>query len=156
MRKLSSIIPLLLIIITQIGCQLFPIPQEMVRLSGHSMEPNYHDGQGFWIETITPADLKRGDLIYVTGSRDEDNKYIKRLVGLPNETIEIRKGQIIINNEPLGEPYEVSAPIYERGSTTLGDDEYYVLGDNRNNSSDSHVWGPVKWDQILGRANSIE
>jgi signal peptidase I len=68
------------------------------------------------------------------------------------ETIEIRDGQVVINGEPLVEPYEVVAPRYEMDKWSHGENEYFVLGDNRNNSPDSRIWGSIKWDQIPGRA----
>jgi signal peptidase I len=156
MRKNPILTLILLLIITRFSCQLLPFPKmEAYRLTGFSMEPNYHDGQVFMIESITPADLKRGDLILLI-FRDEDIEFLKRLVGLPNETVQIRDGQLFINDEALDEPYEVVAPRYHTEKITLEEDEYYFLGDNRNNSADSHNFGPVKWDQILGRAIPVD
>jgi signal peptidase I len=71
---------------------------------------------------------------------------------LPGETVEVRRGQIFIDGEPVAEPYNPLAGSYDAPATTLGPNEVYVLGDNRNNSSDSHAWGPLPLDHIIGKA----
>ena len=147
MRRIRLIIPFLVIIVLQCSCVLL---DKIVKLEGSSMEPNFHAGQVFRIEIISPADLKRGDLILY--KFNNSSMFIQRVVGLPNETVEIRNGQIVINGEPLVEPYQVMAPSYTMKEKSLGKNEYFMLGDNRESSADSHVLGPVKWDQILGRA----
>jgi signal peptidase I len=114
------------------------------------MEPNFHDGQILQVEPISPADLQRGDVILY--SDGEGGQWIKRLVGLPGETVEVHDGQVFINGEPLKEPYDVNPPSYTMLAKELQAGEYIVLGDNRNQSSDSHVWGPITSEQILGRA----
>jgi signal peptidase I len=77
---------------------------------------------------------------------------IKRVVGLPGETIEVRAGRVWIDGKALDEPYLVAPITYNLGSRTLGPAEYFMLGDNRNLSNDSHVWGPVPFDHFVGRA----
>ncbi|TVQ19917.1 MAG: signal peptidase I [Leptolyngbya sp. DLM2.Bin15] len=77
---------------------------------------------------------------------------IKRVVGLPGDTVRIAGGQVYVNNQPIIEPYIAEAPNYEWGPTTIPEQSYFVLGDNRNRSNDSHFWGYVHEDDIIGRA----
>lgn len=76
---------------------------------------------------------------------------VKRLIALPGEKIEVHDGNVYINDEILVEEYETTIPEYVVDPITLGPDEFFVLGDNRNNSKDSHEYGPIKGDQIRGR-----
>ena len=124
-------------------------------VSWDSMLPNYknHDSS---ISSIVPAwdGLERGDVVMVkapTGS-----KVIKRIIGLPGETVEIKNDIVYINNEPLDEPYiqqesaSVNRMAVNIGPILLGDDEYYIMGDNRDHSTDSRAYGPIKRDAIFG------
>jgi signal peptidase I len=77
---------------------------------------------------------------------------VKRVIGLPGETIEVSGGRVLIDGKPISEPY-LAAPItYAMPPVKLGPDEYFVLGDNRNVSNDSHIWGPIGKSRFLGRA----
>ena len=80
-----------------------------------------------------------------------DRDFIKRIIGLPGETVTILSGQVTVNGELLQEPYIAAAPRYN-GTWTAAADEYFVLGDNRNNSSDSHSWGVLQREFLIGRA----
>ena len=152
MRKIQWVILFFVIIALQAGCVLV---EKKIKLKGSSMEPNFYAGQVFRVESISPADLKRGDIILYKNN-ELPNSYLQRVVGLPNETVEVHDGQVIINGEPLVEPYKVMAPSYTLNKISLGEGEYFVLGDNRDNSADSHLLGPVKWEQILGRAVPLD
>lgn len=77
---------------------------------------------------------------------------IKRVVGLPGEVIEIRQGQVFINGESLSEDYLQEAPRYSLSPFLIPDNHVFMLGDNRNNSADSHVWGPLPLDHVRGKA----
>ncbi|MEM7795759.1 MAG: signal peptidase I [Cyanobacteria bacterium P01_C01_bin.118] len=81
--------------------------------------------------------------------------YVKRVIGLPGQQIAVREGQVYIGERPLTEAYIQAAPIYKWGPETVPDNSYFVLGDNRNNSHDSHIWGYVSADNILGVAYKI-
>jgi signal peptidase I len=119
-------------------------PNFFPRLLGQDLpaEPQYLLGQG----------PQRGDII-VLHAWTEDKDYIKRIVGLPGEEIEVKANDhVYIDDQPLIEPYIRETPSYNIPRTVIPPDEYYVLGDNRNNSSDSHIHGPVKLENIAGRA----
>ena len=78
--------------------------------------------------------------------------WIKRVVGLPGETVSISHGQIFIDGRPIADPYPSETPRYEMEPRTVGDNQLFVLGDNRNHSLDSHIWGTVAADRVIGRA----
>jgi signal peptidase I len=78
--------------------------------------------------------------------------FIKRVIGLPGETVEVKNGQVIINGETISENYIAEEPQYNWGPQTVPENSYLVLGDNRNNSFDSHSWGFVPQENIIGRA----
>lgn len=78
--------------------------------------------------------------------------YIKRLIGLPGDKIQVKQGKVYINNQALSEEYIADAPNYELGPITVPPNSYLMLGDNRNNSCDSHMWGFVPKDRIIGKA----
>lgn len=78
--------------------------------------------------------------------------YIKRIIGLPGDTVEVKQGQVLINGNPLKEGYVEEVPDYQYGPRTVPQGSYLVLGDNRNNSCDSHYWGFVPRENIIGRA----
>jgi signal peptidase I len=120
-----------------------------IRQTGYSMEPNISDGDMFKVEEIPLTALQRGDLIIV---KDNDKILLKRLIGLPNETVSIRDGTVFINGSALDEPYEVVPGTYTMDEVQLDNDSYFFLGDNRPDSIDSHQLGPVKGDAIIGKA----
>lgn len=78
--------------------------------------------------------------------------YIKRVVGLPGETLEVKDGTVFINGKPLEEDYINEKPYYDYGPIKLKDDQLFMMGDNRNNSLDSHAWGPLPMQNVIGHA----
>ena len=122
---------------------------ESVQLQGYSMRPNFDDGQIFLIEKVALDKLQHGDLVLVGIG---EKQWIKRLVGLPNETISIHDGSVFIDGVLLDEPYEVIPPTYTMQEIKLDNNSYFVLGDNGPNSADSRVWGAISGDSIIGKA----
>jgi signal peptidase I len=127
------------------------------RIQGSSMEPTLHSGQFVITNKIAYllGEPQRGDIIvfiapHSAASAREDD-YIKRVIGLPGETVTVNGGQVLINGMPITEPYIAEPPMYSR-TWTIGPNEYFVLGDNRNRSNDSHDWGMLEEDAILGKA----
>lgn len=129
-------------------------------VSGRSMDPTFANGQYLIVDEISYRfeNPKRGDVIIFKYPMDKKKFFIKRIIGLPLETIEIRDGQVTVKNEALKqglvlkEPYLTkSININERLSMTLKSGEYFVMGDNRNESLDSRVWGPLKFPLIIGK-----
>ena len=141
----------LLVAITVLSIVQVACGQESTRIrqTGYSMEPNFQDGDLFRVEEIPLADLQRGDLIVV----EHDGKLLlKRLIGLPNETVSIQDGTVFINGAAVDESYEVVPATYTMDEVLLDSDSYFILGDNRPDSIDSHQLGPVHGDAIKGKA----
>jgi signal peptidase I len=124
-----------------------------IRVDGYSMEPTLHTGEFVIVNKITSklGEAKRGDIVVFHYPRNPEQEYIKRVVGLPGDEIDIRNGEVFVNGQLLDEPYIKAPPAYQ-GSWTVSQDALFVLGDNRNNSSDSHNWGEVSFDLIIGKA----
>ncbi|OGY24310.1 MAG: signal peptidase I [Candidatus Woykebacteria bacterium RBG_13_40_15] len=135
-------------------------------VKGASMEPNFYDGQYILTDKITYRFNKpqRGDVIVFKSPTNPDVDFIKRIIGLPGEKVEIRNDHIVIYNSEhpngftLTEPYQITEPI--SGGSYLRDgkkvevpaDSYVVLGDNRTHSYDSREWGPITRKSIIGKA----
>jgi len=145
--KLPSIILLIVLALSLAACR--PAATQSWQLSGPSMEPNFHDGQIVQVEPVKLPDLKRGDVVlcHLTNS----NTFIKRLIGLPGENIDIRQGSIYINGQPLSEPYATISFASDIPIQRLKPDEYFVVGDNRSSSLDSRNVGPIPGENIIGR-----
>lgn len=124
-----------------------------IRVEGISMEPNLHEGQFVVVNRLAYrwSEPQRGDIVVFHFPLDEDRRFIKRVIGLPSDNVVIRSGQVLINGEVIYEPYLSVTPRYN-GEWIIGPDEVFVLGDNRNNSSDSQNWGPLPMNEIIGKA----
>lgn len=116
-----------------------------------SMQPTLFEGQRL-IVIKTFFSPQRGDIIVVYPPSENTRQYVKRLIGLPGDTIEIHGGKVYVNNVVLVEPYIKAAPAYTMSTVALGPDQYFVLGDNRNNSTDSHFGWTVSRSDIVGKA----
>ena len=131
-------------------------------VSGKSMEPNFHDGDYLIIDEISYRldEPKRGDVIIFRYPKNTKEFFIKRIVGLPGERVKIEDSRITIYNNENQEGTTLDEDIYiplstkTTGSydTILKNDEYYVLGDNRNASADSRIWGVLEEHFIVGKA----
>ena len=153
------------------------------KVEGSSMEPNLHSGQYLlvnkavyfnldveWLrerlpslQQVIPRDRdvmylfgapQRGDVIVFRYPKDPTRDFIKRVIALPGDTVEIREGRIFVNGQQLVEPYidDGDRLTYACSTYRVPPGEFFVLGDNRNNSSGSHVWGPVPREYIVGKA----
>jgi signal peptidase I len=142
------------IVLTVVLFLLIRTVAQNFRIDGDSMEPNLHNGQYLIISRLAYrfGEPQRGDIVVFRFPRDPNRDFIKRVIGLPGETVQVRRGQVFIDGQPLDEPYRPRMGSYDAGPVTLGPDEVYVLGDNRNNSSDSHAWGPLPMKNIIGKA----
>lgn len=169
----TILLTLLIFLIVRTAIQNF-------KVEGSSMEPNLHSGQFLLVNKLAylqldpkaiegrlsfivlplpfdqPIDIlgepNRGDVVVFRFPRDPSRDFIKRVIGVPGDTVEVRERQVIVNGKTLDEPYLRDQPHYPAPPTVVPPGQYYVLGDNRNNSSDSHVWGLVPRDHIVGRA----
>ncbi len=129
---------------------------------GPSMEPSFYDNEYLIIEKITYRfrEPKRGEVIVFQSPSNPKDYLIKRIIGLPNEKILIEKGDVLIENTQFVQGLELKEDTYLASGTTtpgqinveLQDGQYYVLGDNRNMSLDSRVFGPISRENISGRA----
>ena len=127
-------------------------------VKGASMEPNFYDSEYLIIDELTFhfRNPERGEIVVFRPPQHTDQYYIKRVIGLPGETVEIRNGVITIYNAEnpngfaLTETY-ISEVTEGRDRRTLGPDEYYVMGDNRDASLDSRYFGAVPRDNLVGR-----
>ncbi len=128
-------------------------------VNGPSMEPNFHDRQFVIVDKLSYflREPRRGEAVVLRFPGDpEKTRYIKRIIGLPNEHIVIKDSQIYINDLLLPERYLEKGIITDPDrDVTLGPDEYYCLGDNRENSNDSRVFGPIERRFFVGLAYYI-
>jgi len=140
-----------------------------------SMEPSLHPGQRVvinklvyqrmdWLGNLIPRfednpypfhPPKRGEIITFYPYPHSKDVYIKRVIAEPGEWVEIKGGKVYINDEPLYEPYIKDPPTYTFPKTLIPPNHYFVLGDNRNNSLDSHAIGPIPAERIIGKAYLI-
>ena len=144
---IAIIIGLTWLIITFVG--------QRTRVSGHSMEATLHDGDNLIVDKLSYhfREPKRFEIIVFPYRHKENTYYIKRIIGLPGETVQVKDGYVYINGEKLDENYGLEV-MEDAGIAAepieLGEDEYFVLGDNRN-SSDPSV-GILHRDELIGRA----
>lgn len=123
-------------------------------VSGSSMEPTFAEkGDRVIISRVLYLfhEPERGDIITFKPPFKSSRDYIKRVIGLPGETVEIKKGKVYIDGQLLDEPYIIESFTYSEEAVTIPEDFYYVLGDNRDNSSDSHIWGMLPKENIVGK-----
>lgn len=120
---------------------------------GYSMEPNLHENQRIIVEKVSYRfDIPdRGDIVVVDVA-NSDVPLIKRVIGLPGETVGIVNGQVVVNEQLLNEPYLSPFPTYNYPMTHVPDDHIFVMGDNRPVSRDSRSFGAVNLNAVHGRA----
>jgi signal peptidase I len=122
-----------------------------VRVENISMQPTLEAGEFLLVNKLAykTSNMSRGDIVVFHFSPTED--YIKRLIGLPGDVVEVQNGTVKVNQHPLDEPY-ISAPPKYNGVWEIPAGSIFVLGDNRNQSSDSHAWGFVSLEKVVGKA----
>jgi signal peptidase I len=129
-----------------------------VRVEGTSMQPTLENEERIFINKFVYrfglADIGRGDMIVFWFPRDPSKSYIKRVIGVPGDTVEVRDGTVFVNSRPLAESYvaEENRDHVSKELQRLKSDEYFVLGDRRNSSNDSRAWGTVPRSYIYGKA----
>ena len=142
----TAIITLFIFFVVQMGVQNY-------KVLGSSMEPSLHQGQYLLVNKIeyrlhSPA---RGDVIVFHYPNNPSDDYVKRVIGLPGERIEVKDGQVFVDGVQLDEPYlRVKTTTSYNG--VVPEDTVFVMGDNRGNSSDSRSWGALPQEYIVGRA----
>jgi signal peptidase I len=124
-----------------------------VRVDGGSMMPTLTNGELVIVNKLVYhlGEPERGDIIVFYFPVDPSQEFIKRVIGLPGDQVSIHKGAININGQRLDEPYLSVNTSYD-GDWTVAEGQLFVLGDNRNNSLDSHNWGTVPMDYVIGKA----
>lgn len=141
---------LILAVILYVGINAVSV---RTRVDGLSMEPSLHDGAYVLVNKLSyrfeqPA---YGDVIVFYYPRDPEQEYIKRVIGLPGDQVDVVEGKVYVNDRLLEEPYVAATPEY-LGSWVVPTDALFVFGDNRNNSSDSHSWGNLPISYVIGKA----
>jgi signal peptidase I len=146
---LQSIIPAILIAIV---LNLFIVQPTKVR--GESMEPTLHTDEYLLVEKISYRlhEPRRGDVVVFKYPRDEQENFIKRVIAVPGDTVEIDSGRVSINGQSIVEPYLLQLPRESMPLTEIPTGKLFVLGDNRLNSNDSRSFGMVTMSEVLGRA----
>lgn len=147
-KFVKELIPYIIIIVVVIIIRCFIITP--VRVDGPSMNNTLYDGDIMML-VLFDKNYQRNDVV-VFNKKDE--KLIKRVIALPGEKVKCVSGIIYVNNEEY-EDIHANGKTEDFKEYILGEDEYFVMGDNRNNSLDSRIFGPVKKENILGKTNSI-
>ncbi|HEY3364509.1 MAG TPA: signal peptidase I [Symbiobacteriaceae bacterium] len=121
-----------------------------------SMVPTIMMGDRLWTDKLMLhfRPIARGDIVVFTPPPQvkSADPYIKRVIGLPGDIVQVKAGTVFVNSQPLTEPYVNEKPDYVYGPVTIPAGDYLVLGDNRNNSNDGHLWGFLSRDAIISRA----
>jgi len=145
-----------LVIAVVLALAIIAFVYQPVKVEGTSMAPRLTDQERIFINKFVYKfePIERGDIVVFRYPRDPTKSFIKRVVGLPGETVEIREGVVTINGLPFEERYlpAESADVDSHPPLTLPPDHYFLLGDRRRSSNDSRAWGTVHRDYIYGKA----
>ncbi len=129
-----------------------------VKVEGTSMLPRLHDGERIFVNKLVYyglPEIERGDIVVFWFPDDPSKSYIKRVVGLPGETVEVREGRVVVNGRELAESYldpQLNLARVNQLPLTVKKHYFFVMGDNRDHSSDSRLWGLVPEKYIYGKA----
>ena len=148
---------LLIVVAAAVITLLIQATVQKSSVNGYCMEPGLQDEQQLLINKVVYYfhEPERGDIIILHPPPPYSPKatpFIKRIIALPGDTIEVKNGAVYVNGSKLNEPYIKEPPAYNLQQKKIPEDEYFVLGDNRNNAKDSHVWGTVPRQNIIGKA----
>ncbi len=149
MKYIKSLLPYVIIIILVVIVRSYIMTP--VKVNGSSMYPTLDGGEIMLLNKLGKVD--RFDIV-VLKMEDKKDNLIKRVIGLPGESVEIRLGAIYINDKKLEDEFGYGV-TYDVGKVTLKKDEYFILGDNRSISLDSRAFGPVKKEEIKGTTNFV-
>ena len=124
-----------------------------VRVDGQSMLPTLKNGEFVLVNRLAyrVGEPARGDIIVFRSTTQLDLDLIKRIIGVPGDRVRVSDGQVVINGSVLQEPYINAEPRYD-GDWSVPEQYLFVLGDNRNDSSDSHAWGLLPLQNVIGKA----
>ncbi|MDY6833618.1 MAG: signal peptidase I [Chloroflexota bacterium] len=146
---IEIVVTLLIVLLIFFG---FQVVVQSYRIDGDSMETSFHDGQYMLVNKLTYrfGSPQRGDVVILQRPENSSAPYIKRVVGMPGEEVEVADGHVYINNELVHEPDYIptTTGVFHQ---VVPEDEYFVLGDNRPNSSDSRYWGTIPREDIIGK-----
>ena len=119
-----------------------------------SMEPNFQEGQRLLVNKAVYffGEPQRGDVVIFKAPGNQNGDYIKRLIALPDDTVEVKEGGVYVNGTKLDEPYIKNPANYSLEEQVIPENYYFVLGDNRNNSDDSHTGWLVPRENMIGKA----
>lgn len=145
MKVIKEVIPYIVIVVVVVLIRTFIITP--VRVDGDSMKNTLKNGDILLLYKLSSID--RNDIIVLDEEKDNE-KIIKRVIGLPGETVAIKKGKIYINDKVIDDEYAYGETS-DFDKVTLADDEYFILGDNRLISKDSRYFGPIKDNEIKGK-----
>ena len=152
--EITKIVIIALVIVIPIRYLVF----QPFFVKGQSMEPNFANGDYLIIDELSYrfTEPKRGEVVVFKYPNDLSQRYIKRIIGLPGERVEVVSGKVVVYNEQgagVLEESEYLSLVFTPGTVnlTLGEEEYFVLGDNRAASSDSRRWGSLPEDDIVGK-----
>lgn len=143
------------------------------RVDGNSMVPSFHDGEALIVNRLAYREIdlgwlpvigqdgwrpfgspQQGDVVIFVAQREpRERDFVKRIIGLPGQTVEVRNGRVIVDGVAYNEPYISAPPNYEYRPQQVPPGKLFVLGDNRNNSQDSHIIGMVDMDEVIGRVD---
>jgi signal peptidase I len=127
-----------------------------VRVDGFSMRPTLEDGEFILVSKLNYrfGEVERGDIIVFHYPLNPSQELIKRVIGLPGDHISVKDGIVSVNGQKIDEPYIAATPLYN-GEWDVPEENLFVLGDNRNDSSDSHSWGFLPFQNVVGKAVMI-
>lgn len=152
MRILREVGITILIAVVVFVCLRLTVQSYTVVMS--SMEPNFQEGECIMVNKVCyhSSDPQRGQVIVFNPPFDSPHPFIKRIIGLPGDVVEIEGGYVFVNGIPIEEEYIMAPPNQPMSATEVPENEYFVLGDNRNNSNDSRSGWTVPRDNIIGKA----